>query len=98
MKGMSALGPISPIGPRPNSRKEEPAAEIRNREPATSMPPLRPIDVDTQPSTIAPRTQPNRALDTVQPERLLRPVSGRFNGSMKFASIELTAPEITAVS
>src|ERR1700722_2962004 len=98
INGVSALGPISPIGPRPNSGKAEPAAAIRNRAPATSMPPLRPIAFDTQPATIAPRTQPNRALDTVQPERLLRAVSGRFNGSMKFASIELTAPEITAVS
>ena len=62
------------------------------------MPPLRPTALDTQPATMAPMMQPNSALDTVQPDRLLRAVSDRCSGSMKFASIELTAPEMTAVS
>ena len=53
---------------------------------------------DTQPATIAPMMQPNSALDMVHPDRLLRAVSDRCCGSMKFASMELTAPEITAVS
>ena len=48
--------------------------------------------------TPAPMMQPNRALDIVQPERLPRAVSARCNGSMKLVSIEVTAPEMTAVS
>lgn len=62
------------------------------------MPPLRPIALETHPATMAPMMHPNNALDTVQPDKLLRAVSDKFNGSMKLASIELTAPEITAVS
>lgn len=60
-----------------------------------------PMAFDTQPATMATMAtmmQPNSALDMVQPERLLRAVSARCCGSMKFASMELTAPEMTAVS
>jgi hypothetical protein len=69
-------------------------ARRRNQEqaPATSMPPLRPMAFDTQPATMAPMMQPNSALETVQPDKLLRAVSERCCGSMKFASIDVTAP------
>jgi hypothetical protein len=59
---------------------------------------LRPRRCPTQPAMAAPMMQPKSALDTVQPDRLPRAVSDRCSGSMKFASIALTAPEITAVS
>src|SRR5215472_2220211 len=98
MNGVSARGPIAPIGPRPNSGKAEPSADSTNSTAATISPPLRPTAFASQPATPAPMMQPNKALDMVQPERLPRAVSERCNGSMKLASIELTAPEITAVS
>jgi hypothetical protein len=53
---------------------------------------------DTQPATMAPMMHPNKALETVHPDKLLRAVSDRCCGSMKFASIDVTAPEMTAVS
>ncbi len=98
MNGVSARGPIPPIGPKPISGYAEPAAEMRNRAAATSSPPLRPRAFDAQPARLEPMTHPKSALEMVQPERLPRAVSERCSGSMKFASIELTAPEITAVS
>src|SRR5271156_979660 len=62
------------------------------------MPPLRPMALDTQPASRAPMMQPNSALETVHPDKLLRAVSDRCCGSMKFASIDVTAPDMTAVS
>src|SRR5215475_10222311 len=98
MKGVSARGPIPPIGPRPISGKAEPTADSRNSSAATIRPPLRPTTFANHPATPAPMMQPNSALEIVQPDRLPRAVSERCNGSMKLASIELTAPEMTAVS
>src|SRR5215472_16162162 len=54
--------------------------------------------LETKPATAAPMMHPKSALETVQPDRLLRAVSERCCGSMKLASIEPTAPEMTAVS
>jgi hypothetical protein len=98
MNGVRAAGPMPPMGPKPNSGYAEPKAETKNKAPATTSPPLRPRTLETQPARKAPMMQPSSALETVQPERLLRAVSVRCCGSMKLASIELTAPEMTAVS
>src|SRR5215468_5626395 len=98
MKGTIASGPICPTAPKPTSGQAEPTEPSRNMAPATIMPPRRPRRDDTHPATNAPMMQPTSALEIVQPDRLLRAVSDHPRGLMKYASIELTAPEITAVS
>src|SRR5258708_1957672 len=98
MNGRRASGPMWPIGPKPNSGQAEPIDPSRNISPATNRPPRRPRTVETHPATIAPMMQPRSALEIVQPDRLLRAVSDNPSGSMKYASIEVTAPDITAVS
>src|SRR5579859_7368719 len=98
MKGASALAPRLPGGPKPNSGQAAPSEDTRNIAAARIIPPRRPSLLAAQPESSPPSTQPKRALETVQPERLSRAVSVRWRGAMKFASIELTAPEITAVS
>src|SRR5262249_35068746 len=84
--------------PKPTSGHAEPIEPKRNMAPATIMPPRRPRRVETQPATNAPMMQPSSALEMVQPDKLLRAVSDHPSGMMKYASMELTAPEITAVS
>src|SRR5258708_21788563 len=86
------------MAPKPISGHAEPIDPSRNIGPATIRPPRRPSAVDIHPATDAPMMQPNMALEMVQPDRLLRAVSDHPSGSMKYASIELTAPEMTAVS
>src|SRR3569833_372866 len=94
----SAWGPIWPMAPKPNSGTAEPMEPNSNRTAATMRPPLRPIAAESHPATPAPMMHPRRALEIVHPDRLLRAVSDSPSGSMKYASIELTAPEMTAVS
>src|SRR5512138_991711 len=86
------------MAPKPNSGTAEPIEPNRNRIAATMSPPLRPIAVESHPATAAPMMHPTNALEIVHPDRLLRAVSDRWSGSMKYASIQLTAPEMTAVS
>ena len=76
----------------------DPTEPMKNMTAETRSPPLRPIAVDNGPATAAPSTQPNKAQDTAQPDRLLAADSDKCCGVMKLKSIELTEPEITAVS
>ncbi len=98
MNGHSALGPMCPIGPKPSSGTAEPIEPSRNSRAEVISPPLRPSDVETHPARNAPMIQPTSALEIVQPERLLRHPSDSPSGLMKYASMELTAPDMTAVS
>src|ERR1700744_4186195 len=98
MNGPSAAAPTWPIAPKPISGKADPRDENRNRTADTRRPPRRPRRSEIGPARAAPITHPRRAQDTVHPDRLLRAVSERPCGAMKLASIDDTAPEMTAVS
>src|SRR3569833_3412330 len=95
--GLCVVGFLWPMAPQPISGKAEPSEENRNSSADTISPPRRPSRSEIGPAMPAPITQPRSAHDTAQPDRLLRAVSASPCGLMKLASIDDTAPELTAV-
>src|ERR1700741_5659052 len=96
MKGHSASAPRAPNALHRTSGNAEPRDETKNNRAATNNPPLRPIPVESGPASAAPITQPSSAQPMVKPDSQLRAPSARPRGSMKFTSVPLTAPEVTA--